>query len=85
MHQPTPATPGGRTGSLSTYRLELAEQRALSIRLHCQPASPGESPRIVAVHCLPQQASRFNSFEAAAAVHARYLPHTPVEIVRVDA
>lgn len=69
----------------STYRLQLAEQRALSIRLHCQPASPGESPRILAVPCLPEHASRFTTYEAAAVVHARYLPHTPVEIVRVDA
>lgn len=69
----------------STYRIELAEHRALSIRLHCAPAPIHQAPQIIAEPCLHEQATRFVSYEAAAIVHARYFPRTAVEIVRVDA
>lgn len=84
MHH-TPATPAGKPGTLSTYRLDLAEQRALSIRLHCAASPLNNAPQILAQPCRPDQATRFVSHEAAAVAHAHYLPHTPVEIVRVDA
>ena len=77
MHQ-NPVTPG------STYRLDHADSR-LSIRLHCEPAPIGGGLRIVPQLSLAHRASRFVNREAAELVAATYLPHTPVEIVRVDA
>lgn len=80
--QPQTATPRPTPGS--TYRLDHADSR-LSIRLHCEPSPIGGDLRIVPQLSLPQKASRFVDREAAELVAATYLPHTPVEIVRVDA
>lgn len=77
MHQ-HPATP------CSTYRLDHADSQ-LSIRLHCEPAPIGGGLRIVPQLSLANRASRFVNREAAELVAATYLPHTAVEIVRVDA
>lgn len=81
----TTATRSVPRAKISTYRLDLAEQRALSIRLHCAASPLNNAPQILAQPCRPDQATRFVSHEAAAVAHAHYLPHTPVEIVRVDA
>lgn len=72
------ATPG------STYRLEHADSK-LSIRLHCEPSPIGGALRIVPQLSRAAKTSRFVNREAAELVAATYLPHTAVEIVRVDA
>jgi hypothetical protein len=76
------ATPAPR-GIQSTYRLEHCESR-LCIRLHCEPALTGDTPRIVPQLARADRASRFPDHDAAALIAATYLPHLPVEIVRVD-
>jgi hypothetical protein len=78
MQTAAPATPG------STYRIEHADSK-LSIRLHCEPAPIGNGLRIVPQLSQAHRASRFITRDAAELVAATYLPHTPVEIVRVDA
>lgn len=70
--------------TLSHYRLELCDC-SLSIRLHCEPAVTGESPKIVARPCARERGDRYTRREVAELIAATYLPHTPVEIVRVDA
>lgn len=74
MHHPTS----------SIYRLEHADSQ-LCIRLHCEPSPFGGHLRIVPKLSLANRASRFVNREDAELVAATYLPHTAVEIVRVDA
>lgn len=79
MH-PTTATPPRN----SEYRLEHCET-GLCIRLHSEPALTGDSPRIVPQLVRAKDAMRIVARDAAELIAARYLPHIPVEIVRVDA
>ncbi len=69
---------------ISTYRLEHCES-GLCIRLHCEPTLFGDGLRIVPQLSRADKASRFPAYDAAAIAANHYLPHTPVEIVRVDA
>lgn len=81
--QLTPATPA-QPGRNSTWRLEHCHS-SLCIRLHCEPTPAHERPRIVPQLTRADRANRFISREVAELIAATYLPHTPVEIVRVDA
>lgn len=79
------STPAAQRPAISgTYRAEHCDT-GLSIRLHCPLQQIGEPLRIEPQLTRAERATPFVSREAAELIAARFFPHIPVEIVRVDA
>lgn len=74
-----------RTAALSgTWRADLCHS-AGSIRLHC-PAQPAGEPLLIEPQLTTaERATRFVSRQVGEILAAKFFPHLPVEIVRVDA